>query len=72
LKPNRDARCELHDAGGIDQQALRRAAESPVRRAIYQRFPPGRERDFWLAFPMRQLYGAAMRVDKYRILPPLP
>ena len=41
------------------RQALPPTAQSPVRRAVYQRFPPGRERDFWLAFPMRQLYGAA-------------
>jgi hypothetical protein len=56
----------------MDQQSLRRAALITPCRAIYERFPPGRERDSWLTFPMRELYGAAVRVDNYRILPPLP
>src|SRR5262252_7452113 len=33
---------------GMDEKAIRRAALITVRRAICERFPPGRERQAWL------------------------
>jgi hypothetical protein len=43
-KLSRDAGRDLHHAGGMDKKAIRRAALVTVRRAICERFPPGRER----------------------------
>jgi hypothetical protein len=34
----------LYDAGGMDAQAIRRAALITLRRAICERFPPGKAR----------------------------
>jgi len=34
----------------MDAKAIRRAALITLRRAICERFPPGRERDAWLAW----------------------
>jgi hypothetical protein len=44
------ARRDLRHADGMDEKAIRRAALITVHRAIYQRFPPGPERDQWLAW----------------------
>jgi len=43
-----DADRELHQAGGMDEKAIGRAALITLRRAICVRFPPGRERRAWL------------------------
>jgi len=45
-----DAAGGLYDAGGMDEKAVRRAALITLRRAIWERFPPGRERDAWLTW----------------------
>ena len=45
-----DAGRGLHHAAGMDEKAVRRAAFVTVRRAICERFPPGRERAKWLAW----------------------
>jgi hypothetical protein len=37
----------------MDQEAIRRAALITLRRAICERFPPGRERRAWLAWAQR-------------------
>jgi hypothetical protein len=39
-----DSGCWLYHAGGMDEKAIRRGALIKLRRAILERFPPGRER----------------------------
>jgi hypothetical protein len=47
-KHPRDTGCWLYHAGGMDEKAIRQAALITLRRAILERFPPGRERIAWL------------------------
>jgi hypothetical protein len=52
-KLSSDAAGDLYDAGTVDARAIRRAALITLRRAICERFPPGRERDSWLPWAAR-------------------
>jgi len=50
----------------MDEKAIRRAALVTVRRAILERFPPGRERDAWLRWVERLAEkGGATRRKAY-------
>ena len=52
----------LYEAASMDERAIRRAALVTVRRAILERFPPGRERRAWLRW-------IQSRADEPRLLP---
>jgi hypothetical protein len=43
-----DTGCHLHHADGVDAKAIRRAALITLRRAMFQRLPPGPQRRAWL------------------------
>jgi len=38
----------VYNAAGMDSKAIKRAALMTLRRAMLERFPPGRERTAWL------------------------
>jgi hypothetical protein len=61
-KLSTDADRELYDSGGMNDEAIRRAALVTLRRAICQHFPPGRELRAWL----RWIQSPA---DEPRLLP---
>ena len=46
----------------MDERAILRAAQITLRRAICERFPPGRERRVWLSW-LRELVACAERAD---------
>jgi hypothetical protein len=46
----RDTYRALYHAGTMDEQAIRRAALVTLSRAIFETFPPGRERQAWLTW----------------------
>jgi hypothetical protein len=59
-----DARRDLHHAGGMDEQAIRRAALITLRRAILKRFPPGPERTRWLVSASSHRDGRSWEVHR--------
>jgi len=61
------------DAADMDAKAIRRAALITLRRAICERFPPGRGHDTWLAWferlsvrVSRKVAAAAAEIDVVR------
>ena len=71
----RGARSALYDAGTVDEKTIQRAALITLRRAICERFPPGRERRAWLTWaatvrPPRGL-GRATATTSATFLPQL-
>jgi len=63
---------ELRDACDMDEKAMRRAALITVRRAICERFPPGQERDSWLAWLGRIEANRAQSAPRWRGVPANP
>jgi len=45
-----DVSCHLYQAAGMDEKAIHRAALIVLRCVVLRRFPPGPERDSWLAW----------------------